>query len=264
MPVIDLGWLDLLLAAGLMLLAMLISWRQALKLEGSLAIGTVRALLQLLAVGWILRQVFAAQEWWMVVLVVAVMLGVAAHTAARRGSETAPVPIWDALMAVGLGSLFTIVYMTAVVIRPEQWYDPRYIIPIGSMIISGSMNSAALVFERVGSELRLRRAQVEVALSLGAAAAEAAAPSRRAAVRAALIPTVNTLMVVGIVHLPGMMTGQLIAGADPGQAVRYQVLVMYTLATASLLTSVAAATLGYRRFFTPAHQLRAELMRTRE
>src|SRR5947199_10091967 len=124
------------------------------------------------------------------------------------------------------------------------------------MILGNAMTGAALAVERLSSEIRARRLQIEAALSLGATSRQAADAAVRAAVKAALVPTINAMMVVGIVQLPGMMTGQILGGAAPEQAVRYQMVVMYMLAAAVALTSATATLLAYRASFTPAHQLR--------
>jgi putative ABC transport system permease protein len=123
------------------------------------------------------------------------------------------------------------------------------------MIIGNSMNGAALAAERLNGEMELRRGEVEAYLALGASPARASADAVRRALVAALMPTVNMLMVVGLVSLPGMMTGQIIAGSSPITAVRYQIVVVFMLAGAVAVTSVVVA-LWYRRtFFTAAEQL---------
>jgi putative ABC transport system permease protein len=124
------------------------------------------------------------------------------------------------------------------------------------MIVGNAMNAAALAADRLAGEMELRRAEVEAYLALGASSKHASREPVRRALRAALIPTVNSLMVVGIVALPGMMTGQIIAGASPLVAVRYQIVVMFMLASA-VAASASIVTLWYRRtFFTAAEQLR--------
>ncbi len=163
------------------------------------------------------------------------------------------VPIAGASML--LGSALTLAYVDAVVLRLPQWYDPRYLVPIFGMIVGNVMNGAALVAERLLSEMDARRGEVEAYLALGAAPTRAAAAPVRRALTAALIPSVNGLAVVGLVALPGMMTGQILAGSSPLLAVRYQVVVAFMLAGA-VAASSALVVLWYRRsFFTPAEQL---------
>jgi putative ABC transport system permease protein len=153
------------------------------------------------------------------------------------------------------GAGFTLAYVDAVVLRLQPWYDPQYLIPLFGMIIGNSMTAAALAADRLNAEMELRRGEVESYLALGASPARASAEPVRRALVAAMIPTLNMLMVVGLVSLPGMMTGQVIAGSSPLTAVRYQIVVVFMLAGAVAVTSAVVA-LWYRRtFFTLAEQL---------
>jgi putative ABC transport system permease protein len=123
------------------------------------------------------------------------------------------------------------------------------------MIVGNAMNGAALAAERLASEIDARRGEIEAWLALGASPPHAAREASRAALRAALIPAVNGLMVVGLVSLPGMMTGQILAGQSPLLAVRYQLVVAFMLAGATAITSVAVVAWYRRSFFTAAEQL---------
>jgi putative ABC transport system permease protein len=154
-----------------------------------------------------------------------------------------------------LASGVTLAYVTQVMLRVHPWYAPRYLIPLFGMIVGNAMTAAALAAERLASEMESRRGEVEAYLALGATPARAAAEPARRALTAALIPSVNGLMVVGLVQLPGMMTGQILAGQSPLLAVRYQIVVVFMLAGATAMTATMVV-LWYRRtFFTPAAQL---------
>lgn len=259
-PTINVSWADLALAAALVLVAIAISQWQRLGLARSFLIGAVRAVVQLVAVGYILVYIFAIERWWLVLLALLVMLVAATATAARRGpgrrARDQRRTLWTisgTAMLVGAG--FTLAYVTGVVLEVQPWYDPRYLIPLFGMIIGNAMNGAALAAERLASEIETRRGEVEAYLALGASPARAAAEPVRRALTAALIPTINGLMVVGLVQLPGMMTGQILAGQSPLLAVRYQIVVAFMLAGATAVTA-AIVVLWYRRtFFTPAAQL---------
>lgn len=254
---LDVTWLDLALAGMLVLVAAGISYWQRLGLEWRYLIGGVRACLQLFAVGYALVYVFHAERWWLVLLALAVML-TAATAAATRGRALGPSrkKLWQIsgtgmLMSSGL----TLAYVTQVVLRVSPWYEPRYLVPLFGMIVGNAMNAAALALERLESEMARERGTVEAYLALGATPARAAAEPVRRALTAALIPSINGLMVVGLVQLPGMMTGQILAGASPLLAVRYQVVVAFMLTFATAMTSVLVV-LWYRRtFFTAACQL---------
>lgn len=251
---------DLALSLVLIAVVLLISWKQGLGVEKQLLIGTARTLLQLTAVGYVLAWVFHSQVWYWTLLFLTVMAAVAVHTAATR--QKSRLRGMAALMTVSIagGSFLVLWIVIALVIRPRRWFDPQYVIPLAGMILGNSMTAAALAVERLTTELRSRRLEIEAALSLGATARQAADHAVRAAVNAALVPTINAMMVVGIVQLPGMMTGQILAGAAPVQAVRYQVVVMYMIAAAAALTSASATLLAHRAAFTPAQQLRDDVL----
>ncbi len=257
--ILDVTWLDLALAAALVLVAAGISRWQRLGLERGFIFGAIRAVLQLLAVGYVLVYLFEARKWWMVLLALFIMI-LAATTAAmrRRGRPVAGERrrLWEISgTAMLFGAGLTLAYVTFVVLRVRPWYEPRYLIPLFGMIVGNAMNGAALAVERLASEMEGQRGTIEAYLALGAAPARAAAEPVRRALAAALIPTINGLMVIGLVQLPGMMTGQILAGSSPMLAVRYQIVVAFMLAGATAVTCVIVV-LWYRRtFFTAAAQL---------
>ena len=259
--IIDVSWTDLGLGFGLILMAIGVSrWRQ-LDLERGFVVGAIRAVVQLIAVGYILVYIFAADQWWLVLLALTVMLLSATQAATRRARGNKPTRDDRTLLwrisgtSMLLGSGLTLAFVTQVVLRVDPWYEPQYLIPLFGMIVGNAMNATALAAERLASELQAHRGQVEAYLALGASPARAAAEPERRALTAALIPTINGLMTVGLVSLPGMMTGQILAGVSPLLAIRYQIVVMFMLAGATALTAVAVV-LWYRRtFFTSAGQL---------
>ncbi len=255
-PIVDVTWLDLTLAGGLILIAIGISRWQGLGLTRDFAIGAIRTVVQLVLVGYVLVYIFALDRWYLVLAALLVMLAVATSTAVERQER----PTRDLLVITGaamlLGSGLTLLYVGAAVVRMEPWYNPRYLIPLFGMIVGNAMNAAALAAERLSGEMEMRSAEVEAYLALGATPEHASREPVRRALLASLIPTVNGLMVVGIVSLPGMMTGQIIAGSSPLIAVRYQIVVMFMLASSVAITATCVA-LWYRRtFFTEAAQLR--------
>ncbi|MEP7347276.1 MAG: iron export ABC transporter permease subunit FetB [Gemmatimonadaceae bacterium] len=261
-PVLALSWSDLALASALVLVAMAISAWQRLGLARGFAIGAVRAVVQLVAVGYVLAYLLSTPKWYLVLLALLVMLLAATVTATDRQKHgrAGLFVISGTAMLVGAG--VALAYVDAVVLRLRPWYDPQYVIPLFGMVIGNAMNGAALAAERLRSEMELRRSEVEAYLALGASPARASAAAVRSALVAAMIPAVNSLMVVGLVSLPGMMTGQIIAGGSPLTAVRYQIVVVFMLAGAVSVTSVVVA-LWYRStFFTPAEQLVARVPRS--
>ena len=255
-PTIDLSWLNLTGAFALVLMAIGISRWQGTGLARSFLVGALRTVVQLVLVGYVLVYILSLDRWYLVVLALIVMLAVATREAVHR-QDSRPASLFGITgIALLVGSGLTLFYVSIVVVQVDPWYNPRYLIPLFGMIIGNAMNAAALAADRLAGEMELRRAEVEAYLALGASSDHASREPVRRALRAALIPTVNSLMVVGIVALPGMMTGQIIAGASPLGAVRYQIVVMFMLASAVTVTATLV-TLRYRRsFFTAAEQLR--------
>ncbi len=261
MNALPIGWLQLAIAAMLVVCAMALlrAWR--IGMAGALGWGAVRTVVQLLAVGYVLRWIFAADQFLVVLAAFAVMLSAAAWTASRRPATAIPglLPIGGFALAVGAGA--TTLAVTGLVVRAQPWWAPRYFLPLAGMIIGNAMNAAALTAERLQAELAGRAGEVEELLAMGASPRQAADASLRAAIRAGLVPTVNAMMTVGLVSLPGMMTGQILAGADPTTAARYQIVVMFMLTSATTIASMILAALVHRRFFTRHWQLRSELLR---
>ena len=256
---IHISLIDLLIALLFVGVTALVSYWQGLGLERDIAIGTVRTFVQLLTVGFVLQRLFDASRWYWVVAALAVMTTVAGYNAMKRQSGAKQGLFAVMTAAIATGGAITLILVIGVVLRVRPWYQPQYVIPIAGMIVGNSMTGAALVVNRFSSELTLRRSEVEASLALGATSREAAAGALRESLRAAMMPTINSMMTVGLVQLPGMMTGQIISGVSPLDAVRYQVVVMLMIAAATAVTAMTAAfgTLGV--FFTPAQQLSPRL-----
>lgn len=253
---IQLSIFDLALAAGLMLIAVGLARWQRVGLVRDLVVGGLRTVVQLVLVGYVLVYIFELERWYLVMGALAVMLLVAAWTAVGRQDDRSGQLFGIMGVAMLLGSGLTLFYVGSLVVRADPWYDPRYLIPLFGMIIGNAMTAASLAAERLAGEMSSRRAEIEAYLALGADPATSTREPVRRAIRASMIPMINSLMVVGIVALPGMMTGQIIAGASPLEAVRYQIVVMFMLTAAVTITGVAVP-LWYRRtFFSPALQLK--------
>ncbi len=179
---------------------------------------TVRMLVQLLVIGYVLIYIFESDHFAIIIPVLAIMLLVAAWIAMRPLSKKHSRSYVVALTAIALGSIPILVLVTQFVIDLESWFSPRYIVPLAGMIIAGAMNTVSLAAERF-----------EAANIRGIVGSEA----RRVAFHAALIPTINSLFAVGLVSLPGIMTGQILSGVSPLVATKYQIIVMTMLFGAS-------------------------------
>ncbi|MDE0038588.1 MAG: ABC transporter permease [Gammaproteobacteria bacterium] len=203
---------------------------------------TARMLIQLLVIGYVLTYIFNAEQPYVVLAVLLVMMAVASWIALRPLGRRTPSRYAIAFAAVAVSGLLTLVLVTQGVLSLDPWYDPRYAIPLGGMIFSAAMNAVSLAAERYDAEL-----------ATGTAPAEAL-PT---ALNAALIPQVNTLFAVGLVALPGMMTGQILAGVEPLIAVRYQIVVMCMLFGVTALSAAAYLVLAGRFAIATAHGRRA-------
>jgi putative ABC transport system permease protein len=256
----DLSLWQIALTLPLVVAVLVVSARQRLGLERDVAIGAARTIVQLYLVGFILAAVFAAARWYWVLLILVVMTAVATHAAVSRLSRALPGAYGIAALALSVSTAATLAYVIGGVVQVHPWYEPQYIIPIAGMILGNSMTSAALAGDRLQGDLRARRDEVEARLALGFSGREALQPLVRAALRAAMIPTVNGMMTVGVVQLPGMMTGQILAGSSPLVAVRYQILVVFMQAAATAIGSFLFVRLAAGRYLTPAHQLRRYLL----
>ncbi len=257
-PTVDIGWIHLGLASALILVAVALSEFQRLGLAKRLIVGALRAVVQLTLIGYLLVWLFDTRRWYFVIGVLLVMVVTATFAATGRqpggGSMQRRLrPICFAAILIGSG--LTIAYVTAVVVDVTPWYNPRYLIPLFGMIVGNAMNGAALAAERLRSEMEHTRAQIEALLALGASPQQASAEPARRAIVAAMIPTINSLTVVGVVSLPGMMTGQILAGSAPTLAVRYQLVVVFMMAGATSLTATGIVRWYRRTFFTAAAQL---------
>ncbi len=258
--VLDLSLAQLALALLLVGVVIAISVRQGLGIGRDLVVGSLRAVVQLYLVGLILAVVFQAAQWYWVLLILAVMTAVAAQAATSRLAKPMPHARGIAALALTVSTAVTLAYVIGAIVRVRPWYEPQYIIPIAGMILGSAMTSAALAGDRLQGDLRVRADEVEARLALGFSGREAVQPMARTALRAAMIPTVNGMMTVGLVQLPGMMTGQILAGSSPLLAIKYQLVVVFMQAAATALASLLFVRLAVGRYLTPAHQLRRYLL----
>ncbi len=248
----DVGWWGL--AASLLLIAITVGisvWRR-LGLEKDVLIATARALVQLLGVGYVLALVIdpdqpIAYAWgWLVF-----MVGFAAWTVSRRAPEV-PGVLRLAIIALSASTTATVIVIFGLGIFPVE---ARAIVPVGGMMIGNAMTSTVVAGRRIVAEFSEKRADVEARLALGQPWQEASRPSLRAALRTAMISQVETTKAVGLVFLPGAMTGLILAGVDPVDAVRVQAAIMFLILGAVAINVVVIGTGVTRRLFTDDHRL---------
>lgn len=255
MNAIEIPYSGLAVAASFIAAAGLVSFALRLGVSKQLWIAAARTVIQLGLLGLVLEWVFSQRSGYLVGAVVASMV-INAGIASVRRTERRFAGIWHSgLIAVTLSSVITAFIVTEFVIGVDPWYEPRYIIPLLGMVLGNTLTGLSLCMDRVMSDLDERRELVEGYLTLGATAWQACRPFVSEAVRTGMIPIVNSMSVVGIVSLPGMMTGQILAGAAPEEAVKYQIVVMFMIAGATSLGALLAGLLTFRKLVTRDHQL---------
>jgi putative ABC transport system permease protein len=246
----DIGWTGLAASLALVAVAIALSFVRRLSLERSIVWASARALVQLLLVGVALDFVLDGTTAWSWGWVVA-MVFFAGDTVRRRAPEVPHVFVL-ALAAFAAAGVVTLAVLFGLGVFP---LEPRTLIPLGGMMVGNSMTATVVVARRVLEELRDKRDEVEARLALGQPSADAARPYVRAALRTALIPQIETTKSVGLVFLPGAMTGLILAGTPPLDAVRVQVAVMYLVLGATATTTAVVGLGVQRRLFSADHRL---------
>lgn len=247
----------------IVLCVVLVRWWKV-GLEKVLLIGTLRTFVQLSAMGFLLNKIFSQNSWPFMVVLLLLMILVAGWEGARRQKDLRIPHLFPILSgAILLTTTLILLSILSFILKVEPWYYPYAMIPIGGMIIGNALNTATLGVNRFVGEMALRKDEVEMMLSLGAPPKAAAQDAFRISVKAAMIPTINAMMMVGLVQLPGVMTGQILAGVDPLIAVRYQIMIMYMWVTVSSLSVILTLVFVYRNFFTPQKQLKRQLLSRR-
>ncbi len=245
------------LSVGLLFIAISVgtSIVYGLKLERDLLVGTLRTFVQLFLMGYLLSIVFALDMAPVVIGCVLFMTCFAAWIIRGRVKEREIPYLLPTLAFMALAYLIVTAFVSAIIVGVDPWWNPRYFVTLGGMIIGNSTTAIAIALERLFSELRNRHAEVEMKLCLGADYKEASAEIFRDSMKSGMIPTINSMMGIGIVFIPGMMTGQILGGADPTLAIRYQIVVMLMLTGSTAIGSLIAVLIARKMSFGPAHQL---------
>ena len=266
MNFITLTSLDLGLAAMLVLMLALLSWRMHLKVEKQLLISASRTVVQLLLIGLILRFVFAQQHLYIMILIATIMLLAAGREVMARQTRR-----FHGVWGFGMGTLsmflstFVVTFFAlTVVIGNDPWYTPQYAIPLLGMMLGNTMNGVTLGLDRLTRSAWEQRAIIETRLALGEHWYSAISDIRHDSMRTGMIPIINAMAAAGIVSLPGMMTGQILAGAPPMEAVKYQILIMFLIAGGTGFGTMAAVTFAARRLFDNRHRLRLDRLTAKQ
>lgn len=260
MSYVVLSYWDLVGAAALLLINGLLSLSFGLKIERTLLFAAARMCVQLMAIGFVLKFLFAqTSPLWTVALGLIMTLFAGREVVARQTN-----PLKGA-WSYGLGTTTLLfvgaiatVFGVGVLIGPEPWYEARYVVPILGMMLGNTLTGIGLGLETLTSTAKRERASIEARIALGAPRREALGPVARQALKTGMMPIINAMSATGIVSLPGMMTGQILAGVDPVEATKYQLLIMFLIAGATALGVLIAVILGAWRLTDDRHRLRLD------
>lgn len=263
--VISLTPQDLAVASSLVVLDAILSLIFRLRLHWKILIASVRMVVQLVAIGFVLKFVFALNNPAVTLLLIVIMVLVAARETAARPERKFKGHTGLAIGAASVASatLITALFALTTALKPHPWYDPRYAIPLAGILLGNILNATSLALDSFLGSIARERPAVEARLTLGATYWEAATPFVRDAIRRGLVPIINQMSAAGIVTLPGIMTGQILAGLDPIEAVKYQLLLMFLLAGGSGLAAAGAAYLTAWRLTDPRQRLRLDRLQAR-
>ncbi|MBI9085239.1 MAG: iron export ABC transporter permease subunit FetB [Desulfobacterales bacterium] len=260
MNVIPLSAIDLSLAAALVLALAVLSARMRLGITGQLLVAAVRTTVQLLLIGLVLKVLFSTVHLGLMAGIALIMILVAGREVMGRQQRR-----FRGWWGFGVGTLsmtvssvtITVLALT-VIIGVDPWYAPRYAIPLLGMMLGNTMTGIAIGLDRLTQNSFQQQDVIEARLVLGQTGQEAIEDIRRESIRSGLIPIINAMAVAGLVSLPGMMTGQILGGSPPQMAVRYQILIMFTITAGTGFGTIATIWMGSRRLFDDRHRLRLD------
>jgi putative ABC transport system permease protein len=257
---IELSPWDLSLASLLVLLLAALSWRLRLGIERRVLIAAARSAVQLTLVGLVLKLLFAQTSLPLIGLMALVMLSVAGFEVMQRQTRRFGGPWGYGIGAVSmfLSSFSVTLLALTVVIGVEPWYQPQYLIPLLGMLLGNTMSGVAIALDNLTRHAWESRGRIEARLLAGQDWEQAIEHIRREALRSGLIPIINAMGTAGLVSLPGMMTGQILAGSPPMDAAKYQLLIMFLIAAGTGLGAMAAVWMGSRRLFDERQRLRLD------
>lgn len=242
---------SLLISSSLVLISILFSHSQNLKLERETIIGVVRAIIQLTIVGYLLNYIFGLENPIFTTLLLLFMTFNASYNASKRGKVIRNGTLIS-FISIGVGTIST---LTILLLSGAIKYEPYQIIPVSGMIISNSMVALGLCYRQLGADFKNKREEIETKLSLGADILPSSIEIIRNSIKTGMLPTIDSTKTLGIVSLPGMMTGLILAGTSPVQAIKYQIMVTFMLLSTTSISSFIACYLSYKNFFNERKQL---------
>lgn len=260
-PYLELSGTELLIAVALILVNGAVSVWLRLGLERSLTIAALRTIIQLSLIGIVLEIVFDVDRPALILGLMLIMTLIAGSAACDRAGYRYPGVRLNSIIAVWTSSWLILAVTLGGIIPIRPWYNPQYAIPLLGMLLGNALNGISLGLDRIQAGIDRDRNQIEMLLCLGASRWEAARDTVRDAIRTGLTPIINSMAVVGLVSLPGMMTGQLLSGVAPEHAIRYQIVIMFLIASTTALGTVLIVLMTFQRLFTSSHRLDVRQLR---
>ncbi|MFW2490520.1 ABC transporter permease [Clostridium chromiireducens] len=255
--IMDLSILQLSIAYIFVVIMLIIFKSRGIRREKQILIASTRMTLQLTIMGYILMFVFRNPSWWLTSLMIIVMISFAIYNSIKRVKIKMSRELKTIIaFSLGLGSLLTATFFILVVLNVRPWFNPQYFIPISGMIVGNSMTGIALGANKLCSDFEDKRIEIENSLMLGASPLAATKEIVNNAFDNAILPTMNNMLTMGIVSLPGMMTGQILSGTFPLTAIKYQIGILLAILGSTAVSTVLFVTLGYRTFFTKDNRLK--------
>jgi len=255
--VMNLSVLQLLIAYIFVLIMLIIFKSRGIKREKQILIATTRMTVQLTLMGYVLMFVFNNPSWWLTSFMILIMISFAIYNSIKRVKVNMSKELQGIIaFSMVLGALLTATFFIIIVLKVSPWFNPQYFIPISGMIIGNSMTGIALGANKLCSDMEDKHVEIENSLMLGASPVAAAKEIVNNAFDSAILPTMNNMLTMGIVSLPGMMTGQILSGTFPLTAIKYQIGIMLAILGSTAITTVLFVTLGYRTFFTKDNRLK--------
>ncbi len=260
MNLISLSAIDLSIAAALVLFIALLQWWMRLGNTRALLTAGLRTVAQLLLLGLVLKMVFAISGLsWIVLMSIVMLLAAGREVMVRQKRRF--IGSWGFLL--GTCSMFVSAFSVTllallVIVQPDPWYLPRYSIPLLGMLLGNTLNGITLGLDNLTRSVWEQSRSIDGRLALGETWRSAISDIRRDSIRVGMIPIINAMSVAGLVSLPGMMTGQILAGTPPIEAVKYQILIIFLIAAGTGLGTITAIVIGCRRLFDDRERLRLD------
>jgi putative ABC transport system permease protein len=255
---LHIGYGQLALAALLLVVNLGLSFALRLGLGRQFTVAAIRMTVQLLLVGFVLEWLFSLNRPLPILAMALFMATLAGVAAVRRTKRRFPGIYWDSLLSILSASFLVTGFALTGILRVEPWFDPQYLIPLLGMVLGNALTGISLGLDRLMEGCIQNRRLIETFLSLGATRWEAAHREVKEALRVGMIPVINSMMIMGVVSLPGMMTGQILAGAAPVDAVRYQIVIMFMIASCTALATLGVVLLAFRALFSDRDEFHLE------